>query len=88
IPSVSWDDVGGLEETKRTVIESIEASLHGSGVRRSGVIFFGPPGCGKTLIAKAVATEFKIAFLNVKGPELLNKYVGQSEENLRKGIVA
>ncbi|VDM72715.1 unnamed protein product [Strongylus vulgaris] len=48
------------------------------------MIFFGPPGCGKTLIAKAVATEFKIAFLNVKGPELLNKYVGQSEENLRK----
>ncbi|EPB71365.1 hypothetical protein ANCCEY_09550 [Ancylostoma ceylanicum] len=52
IPSVSWDDVGGLEETKRTVIESIEASLHGTGIRRSGVIFFGPPGCGKTLIAK------------------------------------
>ncbi|CAJ0590056.1 unnamed protein product [Cylicocyclus nassatus] len=84
IPSVSWDDVGGLEETKRTVIESIESNLHGTGLKRSGVIFFGPPGCGKTLIAKAVATEFKIAFLNVKGPELLNKYVGQSEENLRK----
>ncbi|VDK46885.1 unnamed protein product [Cylicostephanus goldi] len=88
IPSVSWEDVGGLEETKRVVIESIESNLHGTGLKRSGVIFFGPPGCGKTLIAKgdslAVATEFKIAFLNVKGPELLNKYVGQSEENLRK----
>ncbi|KAK6757542.1 hypothetical protein RB195_015387 [Necator americanus] len=84
IPTVSWDDVGGLEETKRLVIESIEMNLHGSGLRRSGIIFFGPPGCGKTLLAKAVATEFKIAFLSVKGPELLNKYVGQSEENLRK----
>ncbi|KHJ75594.1 ATPase, AAA family, partial [Oesophagostomum dentatum] len=83
IPTVSWDDVGGLEETKRTVIESIESNLRGTGLKRSGIIFFGPPGCGKTLIAKAVATEFKIAFLSVKGPELLNKYVGQSEENLR-----
>ncbi|KAJ1349720.1 hypothetical protein KIN20_005345 [Parelaphostrongylus tenuis] len=84
IPSVSWDEVGGLEETKRVVIESIEANLRGGKLRRSGIIFFGPPGCGKTLLAKAVATEFKVAFLNVKGPELLNKYVGQSEENLRK----
>ncbi|KAE9412834.1 hypothetical protein Angca_008675, partial [Angiostrongylus cantonensis] len=84
IPSVSWDEVGGLEETKRVVIESIEVNLRGGKLRRSGIIFFGPPGCGKTLLAKAVATEFKVAFLNVKGPELLNKYVGQSEENLRK----
>ncbi|CAI4223320.1 unnamed protein product [Auanema sp. JU1783] len=85
IPSVLWDDVGGLEETKQIVIESIEGHLNGGkSLKRSGVILFGPPGCGKTLIAKAVATEFKIAFLSVKGPELLNKYVGQSEENLRK----
>ncbi|KAK5978728.1 Peroxisome assembly factor 2 [Trichostrongylus colubriformis] len=85
IPTVSWDDVGGFEETKQLIIESIEANLHGSGLRRSGIMLFGPPGCGKTLIAKAVATEFKIAFLSVKGPELLNMYVGQSEENVRKG---
>ncbi|VDM53152.1 unnamed protein product [Angiostrongylus costaricensis] len=75
IPSVSWDEVGGLEETKRVVIESIEVNLRGGKLRRSGIIFFGPPGCGKTLLAKAVATEFKVAFLNVKGPELLNKYI-------------
>ncbi|KAK6021102.1 hypothetical protein OSTOST_13238, partial [Ostertagia ostertagi] len=102
IPSVSWDDVGGFEETKRLIIESIEANLQGSRLQRSGIMLFGPPGCGKTLIAKglfsrysygyhtyvrilAVATEFKIAFLSVKGPELLNMYVGQSEENVRKG---
>ncbi|KAK6021553.1 hypothetical protein OSTOST_12773, partial [Ostertagia ostertagi] len=98
IPSVSWDDVGGFEETKRLIIESIEANLQGSRLQRSGIMLFGPPGCGKTLIAKGllsryseniaitpVATEFKIAFLSVKGPELLNMYVGQSEENVRKG---
>ncbi|VDO16039.1 unnamed protein product, partial [Haemonchus placei] len=85
IPSVSWDDVGGFEHIKELIIESIEANLHGLGLRRSGIMLFGPPGCGKTLIAKAVATEFKIAFLSVKGPELLNMYVGQSEENVRNG---
>ncbi|VDL78860.1 unnamed protein product [Nippostrongylus brasiliensis] len=91
IPTVSWDDVGGFEDTKRVIIESIEANLHGRGLTRSGIMLFGPPGCGKTLIAKgcfllAVASEFKIAFLSVKGPELLNKYVGQSEENVRRGM--
>ncbi|PAV59245.1 hypothetical protein WR25_09893 [Diploscapter pachys] len=87
IPSVSWDDVGGMEGTKQIVKESIAASLKGKArkLKRSGVILYGPPGCGKTLIAKAVATEYKIAFLSVKGPELLNKYIGQSEENVRKG---
>uniref|UniRef100_A0A1I7V1Y2 Peroxisomal ATPase PEX6 n=1 Tax=Caenorhabditis tropicalis TaxID=1561998 RepID=A0A1I7V1Y2_9PELO len=85
IPNVCWEDVGGLEETKQTVLESIRTNLFGSrALKRSGIILYGSPGCGKTLIAKAVATEFKIAFLSVKGPELLNKYVGQSEENLRK----
>ncbi|CAL2044504.1 unnamed protein product [Caenorhabditis brenneri] len=85
IPNVQWEDVGGLEETKQTVSESIRTNLFGSrALKRSGIILYGSPGCGKTLIAKAVATEFKIAFLSVKGPELLNKYVGQSEENLRK----
>uniref|UniRef100_A0A8R1DUD3 Peroxisomal ATPase PEX1 n=1 Tax=Caenorhabditis japonica TaxID=281687 RepID=A0A8R1DUD3_CAEJA len=85
IPNVRWEDVGGLEETKQTVFESIRTNLFGSrALKRSGIILYGAPGCGKTLIAKAVATEFKIAFLSVKGPELLNKYVGQSEENLRK----
>ena len=51
----------------------------------TGVLFYGPPGTGKTLLAKAVATEFSLNFLNVKGPELINMYVGQSEENIREG---
>lgn len=46
---------------------------------------YGPPGCGKTLVAKAVSTELNVSFLSVKGPELLNMYIGQSEENVRKG---
>ncbi|PIO68414.1 hypothetical protein TELCIR_09801 [Teladorsagia circumcincta] len=54
IPSVSWDDVGGFEETKRLIIESIEANLQGSRLQRSGIMLFGPPGCGKTLIAKGL----------------------------------
>ncbi|GMR59222.1 hypothetical protein PMAYCL1PPCAC_29417, partial [Pristionchus mayeri] len=84
VPSVSWEDIGGLEESKRILQESLAACLKGGKrTKRSGIILFGPPGCGKTLLAKAVATQYKIAFLSVKGPELLNKYVGQSEENLR-----
>jgi SpoVK/Ycf46/Vps4 family AAA+-type ATPase len=51
----------------------------------SGILLFGPPGTGKTLLAKAVATECSLNFLSVKGPELLNMYVGQSEENVREG---
>ena len=51
----------------------------------SGVLFYGPPGTGKTLLAKAVATECSLNFLSVKGPELINMYVGQSEENVRDG---
>lgn len=58
--------------------------LFSLGVRqRSGVLLFGPPGTGKTLIAKAVATECKLNFISVKGPELLNMYIGESEKNVR-----
>ncbi|VDM39062.1 unnamed protein product [Toxocara canis] len=85
IPNVSWEDVGGLADVKAIITESLEMNLRGGkGLKRSGVILFGPPGCGKTLIAKAVASQFKVTFLSVKGPELLNKYVGQSESNVRK----
>ncbi|CEF62951.1 Transitional endoplasmic reticulum ATPase [Strongyloides ratti] len=85
IPNVRWKDIGGLEETKLILQESLGINRKNNiNVRRSGVVLYGPPGCGKTLIAKAVANEFNISFISVKGPELLNQYIGQSEENIRK----
>ena len=90
IPDVTWDDVGGLEEVKREIIDTIELPLKlgfswsKMGVKRSGVLLFGPPGTGKTLLAKAVASQCGLNFISVKGPELINKYVGQSEENVRE----
>ncbi len=82
VPSVKWEDVGGLEEAKAELLQAIAPPLAG-GLRRCGVVLYGPPGVGKTLLAKAVATECSLNFLSVKGPELLNMYVGQSEENVR-----
>ena len=82
VPSVRWEDVGGLEEAKAELLQAIAPPLAG-GLKRSGVVLYGPPGVGKTLLAKAVATECSLNFLSVKGPELLNMYVGQSEENVR-----
>uniref|UniRef100_T1IV48 Peroxisomal ATPase PEX6 n=1 Tax=Strigamia maritima TaxID=126957 RepID=T1IV48_STRMM len=89
VPNVLWDDVGGLEDVKQAILDTIQLPLQypellSCGLRRSGVLLFGPPGTGKTLLAKAVATECKLHFLSVKGPELLNMYVGQSEENVRE----
>uniref|UniRef100_G1SKK5 Peroxisomal ATPase PEX6 n=1 Tax=Oryctolagus cuniculus TaxID=9986 RepID=G1SKK5_RABIT len=89
IPSVSWHDVGGLQEVKREILETIQLPLEhpellSLGLRRSGLLLHGPPGTGKTLLAKAVATECSLTFLSVKGPELINMYVGQSEENVRE----
>nr|XP_035979944.1 peroxisome biogenesis factor 6 isoform X3 [Halichoerus grypus] len=89
IPSVSWHDVGGLQEVKKEILETIQLPLEhpellSLGLRRSGLLLHGPPGTGKTLLAKAVATECCLTFLSVKGPELINMYVGQSEENVRE----
>ena len=89
IPKVTWDDVGGLQDVKTDILDTIELplkfpQLFSSGLRRSGLLFYGPPGCGKTLLAKAIATEFTLNFYSVKGPELINMYVGQSEENVRE----
>eukprot|EP00069_Balaena_mysticetus_P000037 bmy_00068T0 len=89
IPLVSWHDVGGLQEVKKEILETIQLPLEhpellSLGLRRSGLLLHGPPGTGKTLLAKAVATECSLTFLSVKGPELINMYVGQSEENVRE----
>lgn len=89
IPKVRWEDVGGLQHAKKDIMETIQLplkfpNLFTSSLRRSGLLFYGPPGCGKTLLAKAIATEFSLNFYNVKGPELINMYVGQSEENVRR----
>ncbi|KAK3143703.1 hypothetical protein QOZ80_4AG0303840 [Eleusine coracana subsp. coracana] len=89
VPNVKWEDVGGLEEVKKVILDTIQLPLmykhlFSSKIRkRSGVLLYGPPGTGKTLLAKAVATECSLNFLSVKGPELINMYVGESEKNVR-----
>ena len=90
IPNVEWDDVGGLEDVKLGILDTVELPLKhpelfaGGLRRRSGVLLYGPPGTGKTLLAKAVATEVNCNFLSVKGPELINMYVGESERLIRE----
>ncbi|KAF7588851.1 peroxisomal assembly protein [Aspergillus hancockii] len=90
IPNVSWDDVGGLTNVKEALVETIQLPLErpelfAKGMKkRSGILFYGPPGTGKTLLAKAIATEFSLNFFSVKGPELLNMYIGESEANVRR----
>lgn len=89
IPAVRWEDVGGLQQVKQDVLDTVQLPLQrpqlaALGLARTGLLLYGPPGTGKTLLAKAVATECGMTFLSVKGPELLNMYVGQSEENIRE----
>ncbi len=91
VPSVRWHDVGGLEDIKRRLIEAVEWPLHHADLFEKahvqppkGVLLAGPPGVGKTLIAKAVATESEANFISVKGPELIDKFVGESEKALRE----
>jgi transitional endoplasmic reticulum ATPase len=90
VPDVSWADVGGLEDVKRELKETVEYPVQFAdeyakfGMPPSkGVLFYGPPGCGKTLIAKAVANECGANFISVKGPELLTMWFGESEANVR-----
>ncbi|XP_057544684.1 peroxisomal ATPase PEX6 isoform X2 [Amaranthus tricolor] len=89
VPNVIWEDVGGLEDVKKAILDTVQLpllhkELFSSGLRkRSGVLLYGPPGTGKTLLAKAVATECSLNFLSVKGPELINMYIGESEKNVR-----
>ncbi len=91
LPDVGWDDVGGLDQVKQRLIESVEWPLkYGevfgrAGVRPpKGILLSGPPGCGKTLLAKAVASQTQVNFISVKGPSLLSKYVGESERGVRE----
>ncbi|RLB26777.1 MAG: AAA family ATPase [Deltaproteobacteria bacterium] len=91
IPRIGWNDIGGLESVKQQLRESIEWPIKypdlfkKTGVRPpKGVLLYGPLGCGKTLLAKAVARESGVNFIGIKGPELLNKYVGESERSIRK----
>jgi len=91
VPKVTWNDVGGLEDVKREIIEAVEWPLKYPekfkkfGIKPpKGVLLYGPPGTGKTLIAKAVANEAEANFISVKGPELLNKWLGESERAIRK----
>jgi len=90
VPNVSWDDVGGLEGVKRDLkelvqypVEHPEKFLKFGMSPSKGVLFYGPPGCGKTLLAKAIANECQANFISVKGPELLTMWFGESESNVR-----
>lgn len=90
IPNVKWEDIGGLISVKREILDTVQfplehPELFSPGLKqRSGVLLYGPPGTGKTLLAKAVATECSLNFISVKGPELINMYVGESEKNVRE----
>ncbi|MFH0808421.1 MAG: CDC48 family AAA ATPase [archaeon] len=89
-PSVKWSDVAGLEEAKEKLKELVELPLlrpdlyRAAGIKPSkGILLYGPPGTGKTLLAKAVANEANANFISVKGPELISKWVGESEKHIR-----
>jgi transitional endoplasmic reticulum ATPase len=93
VPKVTWDDVGGLEEVKRHLREMIEmpmenpAAFKRMGIRPAkGILLYGPPGTGKTLLAKAVANESKANFIPIKGPEIMSKWVGESEKAVRQAF--
>ncbi len=91
VPSVKWEDIGGLDNAKQELAESVEWPLKFpeifDAVRTRpprGIMLFGPPGTGKTMLAKAVATESEANFISIKGPELLSKYIGESERAVRE----
>merc|ERR1712198_454842 len=90
VPTVTWADVGGLENVKRELqelvqypVEHPEKFLKFGMMPSRGVLFYGPPGCGKTLLAKAIANECQANFISIKGPELLTMWFGESEANVR-----
>ena len=90
VPNVRWEDVGGLAQVKQQLLEAVEwplqyADLFTKACIRppKGILLVGPPGCGKTMLAKAIATESQVNFISVKGPALISKYVGDSEKGVR-----
>ena len=90
-PNVKWDDIGALEDAKQELKEAVEWPLkyakvfeHMNARPPKGILLYGPPGTGKTMLAKAVATESEANFIAVKGPEFLNKWVGESEKAVRE----
>ncbi|AEK73883.1 cell division protein CDC48 [Thermococcus sp. 4557] len=91
VPNVHWEDIGGLENVKEELREAVEWPLKypeafmGLGITPpKGILLYGPPGTGKTLLAKAVANESEANFIAIKGPEVLSKWVGESEKNIRE----
>jgi transitional endoplasmic reticulum ATPase len=91
IPDVSWDDVGGLSDIKKEIQEAIELPLKRADIYAyahvtppKGILLYGAPGTGKTLIAKAIANETESNFISIKGPQLLSRFVGESERGVRE----
>lgn len=91
IPNVKWDEIGGLEEIKSELKQAVEwplkrpESFQKMGIKPPrGILLYGPPGCGKTAIAKAIATESEANFISIKGPQLISMWIGESEKGIRK----
>ncbi len=91
IPRVGWEDVGGLKDVKNQLVEAVEMPIKDpESFRRMGItpprgiLLYGPPGTGKTLLAKAVSTESEANFISIKGPEVMSKWVGESEKAIRQ----
>jgi transitional endoplasmic reticulum ATPase len=91
VSTVHWDDIGGLDDVKQHLKEAVEWPIKNPemftrlGIRApKGILLYGPPGCGKTLLARAVATESEANFISIKGPEVFSKWVGESEKAIRE----